>query len=422
MNRKKYRRWLLLIFSIYLLFFIYYLSTALPKLIPDVWRLKAGVEAQLDFKLPFTADAGEGSLEVASINGEKMSAKELHLDLSQPVSVQVPDEGSCKVSLSLLGFHLKDIEVKVVDPVKIMPLGMPVGIYIQTKGVMVLGSGEVTTLEGTRTEPAAGVLKSGDYILEVEGQEVASIDFFTEVLKNWTGGDMHLQVLRQDQVIPLSVTPAETENGEYKIGIWIRQDAQGIGTLSYVDSENRFGALGHGITDIDTSLKIDIRGGSLYESNILSIVKGEKGAPGEMIGNINYSQERILGEIEENNENGIFGRLMDQTDLYDESQALPVGLKQEIEAGPGEIRCCVEGEVKSYAIEIESIDMSGFAKNRDMVIRIVDEKLLSATNGIIQGMSGSPIIQNGKFIGVVTHVFVNDSTRGYGIFAEKMLK
>ena len=189
-----------------------------------------------------------------------------------------------------------------------------------------------------------------------------------------------------------------------------------------MDSENHFAALGHSITDVDTSQRIDISSGRLYQSNILSIVKGQNGVPGEMVGNIDYKRGQILGKIESNNDNGIFGTLSDDVQLYDESQALPVGFRHEIEKGPAIVRCCVDGEIRDYDVEIESLELGGSGKNRDMVIKITDEELLNTTNGIVQGMSGSPIIQNGKIIGAVTHVFVNDSTKGYGIFIENMLE
>ena len=321
-----------------------------------------------------------------------------------------------------MGFHLKDVEVDVIDEMKLMPLGMPVGIYIRTKGVMVLGTGAVTTYEGDRAEPAEDVLQSGDYILEVGNQEIQSIDDLTDILEHWEGGDMLLTILRNDERVEVRVTPVRTEDSKYKIGAWIRQDAQGIGTLSYVDSENHFAALGHSITDVDTSQRIDISGGRLYQSNILSIVKGQNGVPGEMVGNIDYKHGQILGQIESNNENGIFGTLAEDARLYDENQALPVGFRQEVEKGPATVRCCVEGDIKDYEVEIESLEPGGSGKNRDMVIKITDENLLNTTNGIVQGMSGSPIIQNGKIIGAVTHVFVNDSTKGYGILIENMLE
>lgn len=421
MNRKKYRRWLIIVFIIYLCVFLYYLSYTIHTSIPDVWKMTVGKEETLDFNLPLTMQADGESLAAASINGEKVPSNQIHLDLNEPVSVNMEEKGTYHFSLKWMGFHLKDVEVDVVDEMKLMPLGMPVGIYIRTKGVMVLGTGAVTTYDGDRVEPAEDVLQSGDYIMALGDEEIQSIDDLTETLENWNGGDMLLKVLRNDEEIEVRVTPVRTEDSKYKIGVWIRQDAQGIGTLSYVDSENHFAALGHSITDVDTSQKIDISGGRLYQSNILSIVKGQNGVPGEMVGNIDYKHGQILGRIETNNDNGIFGTLSDDVRLYDESQALPVGFRHEVKKGEAVVRCCVDGEVKDYTVEIESLELGGSGKNRDMVIKITDEALLNTTNGIVQGMSGSPIIQDGKIIGAVTHVFVNDSTRGYGIFIEHML-
>lgn len=421
MNRKKYRRWLIIVFIIYLCVFLYYLSYTIHTSIPDVWKMTVGKEETLDFNLPLTMQADGESRAAASINGEKVPSNQIHLDLNEPVSVNMEEKGTYHFSLKWMGFHLKDVEVDVVDEMKLMPLGMPVGIYIRTKGVMVLGTGAVTTYDGDRVEPAEDVLQSGDYIMALGDEEIQSIDDLTEALENWNGGDMLLKVLRNDEEIEVRVTPVRTEDSKYKIGVWIRQDAQGIGTLSYVDSENHFAALGHSITDVDTSQKIDISGGRLYQSNILSIVKGQNGVPGEMVGNIDYKHGQILGRIETNNDNGIFGTLSDDVRLYDESQALPVGFRHEVKKGEAVVRCCVDGEVKDYTVEIESLELGGSGKNRDMVIKITDEALLNTTNGIVQGMSGSPIIQDGKIIGAVTHVFVNDSTRGYGIFIEHML-
>jgi stage IV sporulation protein B len=324
-------------------------------------------------------------------------------------------------SLSMKTEDVSQTAVAANPEIKLMPLGMPVGIYIRTKGIMVLGTGAVTTCEGDQVEPAADVLESGDYILALEDKTIETIEDLTDVLETWDGGDMLLTVLRNDEETKVRLTPVRSNDGSYKIGVWVRQDAQGIGTLTYVDSENHFAALGHSITDVDTSRTIDISGGRLYPSNIFSIVKGQNGVPGEMVGNIDYRYSQVMGTIESNNENGIYGTFGENIELYDESQAIPVGYSNEIKKGAAVIRCYIDGEVKDYAVEIESIRRSGDEKNRDMVIKITDEELLKETNGIIQGMSGSPIIQDGKLIGAVTHVFVNDCTKGYGIFVEKML-
>lgn len=304
---------------------------------------------------------------------------------------------------------------------KYMPVGMPVGIYIRTKGVMVLGVSEVTDDSGKKVEPAKNILKSGDYILEVNGEEIPSIDWFKEKVETCGGKALTLTILHEDKEKTEEIMPVLTESSEYRIGVWIRQDAQGIGTLSFVDENNHFAALGHGITDIDTSAIINIRSGRLYESRIVSIIKGEKGTPGEMVGNIDYKNGQILGKIDSNNDRGIFGVLEEDMNLYDESQALPAASQEEVREGNALVRCCIDGEIHDYTIEIMDLDLTDDKDNRNMVIKITDPNLLNRTNGIIQGMSGSPIIQDGKLVGAVTHVLVNDPTRGYGIFIENML-
>lgn len=363
MNRRKYRRLLIVIFAIYLCTFIYYLSYTI-----------------------YTS-AWEESLAVVHASDDTRTEKTSKLDEK-----------------------------------KLMPLGIPVGIYIRTKGVMVLETGKVTDDHGEEWEPSKGVLQRGDYLLEFNAKKIQSIEEFQKMLQDNGEKTIDLTILRDDKEIHVKTTPVKIQNTEYKIGVWIRQDAQGIGTLTYVDEDGKFAALGHGVTDLDTSKIIDICEGRLYESTILSVVKGQNGEPGEIVGNIDYQNAPILGVIQKNNEQGIYGVLSENLSLYDENKALPIGMKKDVKKGVASIRCCVDGEIKDYAIEIESIQSSNLSGNKDLILRITDEALLKKTNGIIQGMSGSPIIQDGKLIGAVTHVLVNDPTRGYGIFIQNMLE
>ena len=193
-----------------------------------------------------------------------------------------------------------------------------------------------------------------------------------------------------------------------------------FGTLTYVDENGGFGALGHGISDVDTGELLSIADGNLYNAQILGIRKGEKGNPGELSGLIRYEADNILGEISENSKNGIFGTVdADQVKNLD-LKKIPVGYKQDLKIGPASVLCCTDGEVKEYAAEITRIDMNHEDSNKSFVIQITDKELLEKTGGIVQGMSGSPVLQNGKLFGAVTHVFVQDSTGGYGIFIENM--
>lgn len=235
------------------------------------------------------------------------------------------------------------------------------------------------------------------------------------------GDSVMLKVRRGKETIPLSLTPVKDKEGKYKLGIWVRDDTQGIGTLTYVDEDGRFGALGHGISDVDTGELLSIADGNLYDAQILGIRKGEKGNPGELSGLIRYEAGNILGEISENRKNGIFGT-MEASQLKNMNlEKVPIGYKQDLKTGPASVFCCTDGEVKEYAAEITRIDLNHEDSNKSFVIQITDKELLEKTGGIVQGMSGSPVLQNGKLFGAVTHVFVQDSTSGYGIFIENMM-
>ena len=216
--------------------------------------------------------------------------------------------------------------------------------------------------------------------------------------------------------------PVQTQDGSFKLGIWVRDNVQGLGTITFLTKNNRFAALGHGIHDIDTSTLLTIKRGTLYRTSIQKVQKGSKGNPGTMEGIIVYNRFHRLGVIEKNTDAGIYGELNSDRSWIGEEVPIQVAKKEEIKTGEARIRCYIDGEVKEYTICITQIDKESDQVNKGMVIQVTDTELLEKTGGIIQGMSGSPIIQNGKLIGAVTHVFVQDSTKGYGIFIENMLK
>lgn len=231
-----------------------------------------------------------------------------------------------------------------------------------------------------------------------------------------------LQIIRGTDTIDIAVTPEVASDGVNKLGLWVRDDIAGIGTLTFVTKDQDYGALGHGVNDVDTGELLKIDTGSIYETQITGISKGKRGTPGEVTGLIQFRQSAYLGTIGENGVNGIYGKLEQLPDALESVGEIPVGYKQEIKQGSAQIICSVEGTRTAYEIEIESVDYHPREANKGIRYRVVDEHLLAATGGIIQGMSGSPIIQNGRLIGAVTHVFVDDPTRGYGIFIENMLK
>ena len=243
-----------------------------------------------------------------------------------------------------------------------------------------------------------------------------------EKVNQYGNEEVILNIRRNEEEIQLKVKPVMTAPEEYRLGIWVRDNTQGIGTLTFIDENGRFGALGHGITDVDTSTLMEMDDGKLYETKILSIIKGEKGSPGEMTGFIDYNDANVRGQIKDNTEAGIFGIANDALKQEVAAEPMDICMKQDIELGPATIRCCASGEVKEYQVEIKEVNMTGDDVNKGIVLEITDPELLNLTGGIIQGMSGSPIIQNNKIIGAVTHVFIQDSSRGFGIFIENMLQ
>ena len=302
-----------------------------------------------------------------------------------------------------------------------IPCGAPVGIYLKSHGVMVIGTGEITGLDGLPSEPAAGILRSGDYIESINGQPLETKEELAEAVDHLEGQEAVLTIRRNEELLDVSLSPVICQAGSQKLGIWVRSDTQGIGTLTYLDLNGKFGALGHGISDSDTGEVVRISNGTLFDTEIVGIEKGRVGNPGVMSGVIYYGPGSLLGEIDTNSEVGIFGTASQRLRQAMNLQPIEIGYRQDVKKGPATIRSGISGEIRDYQIEILKVDYSTSHQNKSLVIQVTDPELLALTGGIVQGMSGSPIIQNGKLVGAVTHVFIQDSTKGYGIFIENML-
>lgn len=316
---------------------------------------------------------------------------------------------------------LENVSADVAERTYVMPVGCPVGLYIHTKGVMVLGTGKVTNLSDEVMEPARTVFKAGDYILRVNGTEIHNTSQAMSLIQSCKGKKLYFEILRDGEKILRTMDAVATGDDVYKIGVWLRDDTQGIGTITYVDANQRFAALGHGITDADTGILMDISHGMVYRSDILSIVKGTRGTPGEIVGTIDYQRRNRIGTITENDSCGIFGSVDKDYLAYDSTKAVAVAHPEEVTEGAAKILCTMNGVTESYEVEIKKIDRDS-SECKNFVLEITDERLLAKTNGILQGMSGSPVLQDGRLIGAVTHVFVDEPTKGYGIFAENMQK
>ena len=374
------------------------------------------VQSQIPDKLR-VEDLNELSLDLGWMIREEVTPE------AENVSANAFTQREYEVECSLLGLiPLKTVSVQLTEHERVYTGGMPVGIYLETKGILVIGTGVIEGKDGLNYEPARHVVQPGDYILEVNRQEIHDKKELTEIISRQQEGALILTLRRKEEIIQVRLETVEAADGRRKAGIWVRDNTQGIGTLTFVTQEGWFGALGHGINDVDTGFLLETGEGTLYETNILNIKKGERGNPGELSGVITYQPDRIYGSILQNETVGIFGscnnRLVDETGR----QLVETAFKQEVREGKAVIRSAVDGTITDYEVEITEVRCNERDMNKGIVLQVTDERLLSMTGGIVQGMSGSPILQDGKLVGAVTHVFVQDSAKGFGIFIENMLE
>lgn len=378
--------------------------------VPSDIRVRAGQAEGLNFYLPATATIYKEDKETL-----------LNVNLNRELTFYGEEEGSYTMEVQLFGLiPFKEASLSVIQDTRLTPVGTPIGIYVHTRGVLVVDTGEFEDERGKEVAPAKGVLKSGDYIETINGTILEDKGQLMEMVADSEGKTLSLEVKRDGEYMNLDILPGKNQQGEYKLGIWVRDNAQGIGTMTFVDERGYFGALGHGINDMDTAQLMELKAGGLYKTEIVAINKGRAGNPGELSGVIAYAEKNRLGEILQNSYRGIYGKV-ETEGLELKEEAMPIALKQEIEEGPAQILCTLMGSPSYYEVEILKINEENSQINRGLEIKVTDEELLEITGGIIQGMSGSPIIQNGKLVGAVTHVMVNDPTRGYGIFIEEML-
>ena len=333
---------------------------------------------------------------------------------------KVSNIGKLDVKLNLFGkFKVKDMTVNVIPNTKVIPVGKAIGMKLYTDGVLVVGMSEIN---GKKPYENTGI-QEGDRIVEINNEKIDSTDELIETVNKSNGKQIAVKYKRNEDIITTSIEPAKTDDDQYKLGLWVRDAAAGVGTMTFYEpSSGMFAALGHGITDIDTSDLIQIANGELVTTNILSIVKGEKGAPGEIRGTIENGVS--FGNIYKNTKYGVYGNVLNKSRLeLNSAEEIEVALRNEIKTGKAQILCELQdGKIERYEIEIQKLFINNNEDNKSMVIKVTDKRLIEKTGGIIQGMSGAPIIQNGKFVGAVTHVLVNDPTIGYGVFADIMIK
>ncbi|ARC85221.1 stage IV sporulation protein B [Clostridium argentinense CDC 2741] len=307
--------------------------------------------------------------------------------------------------------------------IKLCPGGQPVGIKLNTKGALIIALSDIETKDGIVSPATKAGIQIGDSIIKINGVDIKSSEDVSTYVNRCNGDEITITVWRKDETLDIAVKPVLSANdGKYKIGLWVRDSTAGVGTLTFYDNNTgKFGALGHPITDVDTGNIMNISNGEVVSSNIVSVRKGTKGNPGELRG-IFVDEEKCLGNIYNNTECGVFGEGNIGLINKSYSDPLPVASRDEIKIGKAQILTTVEGsEPRVYDIEIEKLLPQKEAGSKSMIIRITDKEFLEKTGGIVQGMSGSPIIQNGKIIGAVTHVLINKPDTGYGIYIDWML-
>lgn len=331
------------------------------------------------------------------------------------------------IEIQLLGkITLRNVELTTLDDIEVIPVGKIVGLKLYTNGVLVVGMSEIEDESSRLVKPYENTnIQEGDMIIEINGEEIESIQNLKTVVNNTSGNDVEIKLLRDGTTVVVSnIKPVKVSKDEYKLGLWVKDAATGVGTMTYYEPKsNKFALLGHGITDADTNSLIYIDSGELVTSKVVSVKKGASGEPGEIRGTI--LKQKTIGKVNKNTNFGVFGELEDLTTLnIDTSKKYKIALRNEIKEGRAKILCSTDdsNKVQEFEIEIEKVYTDNDSNNKSMLIRITDDKLIEKTGGIIRGLSGAPIIQNGKFIGAVTNVLVSNPKIGYGIFADLMIK
>lgn len=398
------------VFIIFILLIIYtYISYF--QSIPDNIVIFEGESVNLKTMLGLKADLTEKNKVIETLSRNQTNV--------------INNAGKKTVKLSLFeNIFLKNINVDVLPKTTVIPVGSIAGIKLYTSGVLVVGMSEIQGMDNKKYKPYENSgIEEGDTIISINNNKIETTEELIEKVNECKGNELEIQYVHNEKTLECSIKPVQTSNTEYKLGLWVRDSAAGVGTVTFYEpSTQSFGALGHGITDIDTEQLINIESGEFVTTKILNVVKGQSGSPGRIQGTVD--NQKNIGTIYKNTKFGIYGRVENLSNLnIDTSKEIELALRDEIKVGKAKIMCSLEnGKIEEYEIEIEKIFKENNYDNKSMLIKITDDRLLEKTGGIIQGMSGSPIIQNGKFIGAVTHVLVNNPQEGYGVFGDIMLK
>lgn len=390
--------------------------------LPPHMRIIEGEKALFTVNFPLTVDVTHELDQVI-----RLQSPQPIYALSRPVALESVKLGKSTVDFKLFGLiPVRSVEVDVLPPIEVVPGGHSIGVVLHSQGVIVVGISPILNTKGQYVTPAKDSgISIGDVILSINGTPVQSDAQVAEIIDSCGKAKMPADVLvkRNDNRIHISMQPVLcNETKRYRIGLFVRDSAAGVGTLTFYEPQTKnYGALGHVITDSDTNQPIDCDQGKIVLATVSGIQHGKRGQPGEKIG-VFIEESQLLGDIRKNTPFGIYGNLSAEVtnDLYPSS--VPVASMSQVDVGPAEMLTVVDGQtIERFSIEIQKINYQDYPEGKGLVLKVTDQRLLDKTGGIVQGMSGSPIIQNGRIVGAVTHVFVHDPTRGYGCFIDWML-
>ncbi|WP_462412144.1 SpoIVB peptidase [Neobacillus sp. Marseille-QA0830] len=360
------------------------------------------------------------------VSAQLKSQSNLTLDQEKrSISLVAKETGKNQLLLEYAGIPIKKVDVNVLKDFRVLPGGQSIGVKLNTVGVLVVGHHLVNTSNGKKSPGELAGIKVGDIITEINGNKIEKMTDVAPYVQAAGQNEQPLDMVisRENGKFTTKLTPLKDKGEDtYKLGLYIRDSAAGIGTMTFIHPESKkYGALGHVISDMDTKKPIVVEDGQIVRSTVTSIEKGSNGDPGEKLARFSSDRE-IVGNIKKNSPFGIFGELNKELKNGIMDKPLPIALSHQVKEGPAKILTVVDNDkVEEFDVEIVSTIPQKFPATKGMVIKVTDPRLLEKTGGIVQGMSGSPIIQDGKLVGAVTHVFVNDPTSGYGVHIEWML-
>lgn len=384
--------------------------------------LSLNVQAETIYSLPENSYITMS--DINNLNENKNFGKYVSTEISDSYTVGANQEKMGKLLVKLFGIlPIREVDVNIVEGKEIYIGGIPLGFSINTNGVIVVGENSVNSESGAKYSAKSIALKTGDIIKSINGIEVVGPEEIQGALENNNGESLNLKIDRKGKMLDCTITPVlDAESNLYKLGLWVRNDASGVGTLTYVDKEtNRFGALGHPITDYETGVEVPVQDGKVYNCSMVGIKKGKKGEPGEL--RCLFMQgKNNKGKIDKNTPYGVYGEINNHEGVVDENLIAEVSSRINVRTGRAVIVSSVSGVREEYEIEIIKANYQPTSSDKSIIFRVKDKRLIDLTGGIVQGMSGSPIMQDGKLVGAVTHVFVSDPTKGYGVYADWMLQ